>query len=179
MNKSVSFDSSRNTVKEISQVNDLSFEEIEARWLRPSDYADIQVDYKITATKLINGYTVEENDAETKRGLECWLPRCAVRRNRLIQDAFHAVIHEQEIQRGVSVHNPERIAELYAVPATRSFDAARSYGRQDESEAKIIAGIIIPDVKKEDVNKKKSKSVKGRLKNLVKTLIVAQRVWRR
>jgi hypothetical protein len=173
MNKFVSFDSSRNTVKEISHVKDLSFEEIEALWLRPSDYTDIQVDYKITVTKLMHGYTVEENDAETKRGLECWLPSVAMSRNRLARDAFYAVIEEQEIQRGGSFHDPERIAELYVEPARQSHDSARSLGRQDEEEAKIIAGIIIPDVKKKDMNKRKRKSVADR----IKTVFQALRRW--
>jgi hypothetical protein len=171
--KSVSFDLSVNSVKEVLHREDLTSEEKSAVWLRRSEYAAIQIDYKITATKIIRGNTFEENDYETRRGLEGWSPTASLRRDRIVHSALDAVLQEQEFQKFDSVNDPERIAEVYAEDTRRSRDAARTLGRKDEEEAKAIVSwvpVSKPTIKTVENKMRKRPSMTDHVKSFVRVL---------
>jgi hypothetical protein len=171
--KSVSFDLSFNSMKEVPHREDFTSEEKSAVWLRGSEYIDMQMDYKKTATKIIRGNTVEENDYETMRGLEGWSPTASLRRDRIVLSALDVVLQEQEFQLFDSVSDPERIAEVYAEHTGRSIAAARTLGRMDEEEAKaIVSGVpISKSTSKTAANKmRKRTSMTDHVKTVVRVL---------
>ena len=147
--KAVSFDSSKDSIKPIERLEDMSPTEISRIWIQPEELASIQIAFKSTVRKMIRGRIPTDTTDESPRGLERWVPKHANKWDRVTQRAVEAVLKEQRRQAAARAAendarssrrlSPEQaLAKVYREKAAKSLEHAHQVGLKDEKQAKLV-----------------------------------------
>lgn len=164
MRRSVQFDESRNVAHE---VNEEGSSEVRDVWLQPEDYASILQNYRVDASRMMDGKRFDEgSNEESGRGLEAFEPQYSERREKLMCEATATVIRVQVKQRlkkssslrgsfgggltGISLSGgttdpAQKIADVYANKTEQCRTMARSRALSDEREAMTILGVPLSE----------------------------------
>ena len=125
-------------IRDIKHLNDMTDEEVAAKWLQPDEYNEISRSFNKIVDKMARGEDFEEDENICRRGLDCWLPDVADEKTHTIETGIHAVLHEQNLQSDENIVDEDMLSEVYRQVVGEAVFLAHSTGLADQKEADRI-----------------------------------------
>eukprot|EP00934_Nitzschia_sp_Nitz4_P003626 Nitzschia sp. Nitz4//scaffold31_size150131//64349//64990//NITZ4_002827-RA/size150131-processed-gene-0.196-mRNA-1//1//CDS//3329547656//3616//frame0 len=119
-------------VEEVTHIEDVPQEELQARWMTAQDYQAIRLSNKQSLQVMTKGRKALNGNFEfCARGLEIRTREGSQKLRQRQQKVLHTVMRAQNFQRAEGFRDPDYIAELCAISTKVSAKEAQAMGERD------------------------------------------------